>query len=46
MSGPARAERLIVALDVPTVTDARALVERLGDAVRFYKVGLESYNFV
>jgi len=44
MSGPARAERLIVALDVPTVTDARALVERLGDAVRFYKVGLELFS--
>jgi orotidine-5'-phosphate decarboxylase len=44
MSGPARAERLIVALDVPTVTDAHALVERLGDAVRFYKVGLELFS--
>jgi len=44
VSGPARAERLIVALDVPTVTDARALVERLGDAVRFYKVGLELFS--
>jgi orotidine-5'-phosphate decarboxylase len=37
---PAR-ERLIFALDVPTPEDARALVERLGDAVAFYKVGLE-----
>ena len=32
--------RLIVALDVPTVEEARALVGRLGDAVRFYKVGM------
>lgn len=37
----ARRERLIAALDVPTVADARALVERLGGAVRFYKIGLE-----
>jgi orotidine-5'-phosphate decarboxylase len=36
-----RAERLIVALDVPSAAEARALVEKLGDAVRFYKVGLE-----
>ncbi|KPK07205.1 MAG: orotidine 5'-phosphate decarboxylase [Betaproteobacteria bacterium SG8_39] len=42
--GPARNERLIVALDVPTAADARALVERLGDAVRFYKVGLELFS--
>jgi orotidine-5'-phosphate decarboxylase len=38
-----RAERLIVALDVAAAKDARALVERLGDAVRFYKVGLELF---
>jgi orotidine-5'-phosphate decarboxylase len=36
-----RAERLIVALDVADAAQARALVERLGDAVRFYKAGLE-----
>jgi orotidine-5'-phosphate decarboxylase len=34
-------ERLIVALDLPTVPQARALAERLGDAACFYKVGLE-----
>jgi len=34
-------ERLIAALDVPTAADARALVERLGASVRFYKIGLE-----
>jgi orotidine-5'-phosphate decarboxylase len=33
------AERLIVALDVPSVDQARGLVERIGDAVRFYKIG-------
>ncbi len=35
------ADRLILALDVPNADDARALVNLLGDAVRFYKVGLE-----
>ena len=39
----ARAERLIVALDVASAKDAQALVERLGEAVRFYKVGLELF---
>jgi len=38
-----REERLIVALDVATPAEARALVERLGDAARFYKVGLELF---
>ena len=36
-----RHERLIAALDVPTAAEARALVEKLGDPVRFYKIGLE-----
>ena len=36
-----RDERLIVALDVPSAAEARALVERIGDAASFYKVGLE-----
>ncbi len=31
--------RLIVALDVPDVEEARAAVEELGDAVGFYKIG-------
>ena len=44
MSAIARAERLIVALDVPSAAEARALVERLGDAVRFYKIGLELFS--
>jgi orotidine-5'-phosphate decarboxylase len=34
-------DRLIVALDVPTVEEARALVRRLGAAVSFYKIGLQ-----
>jgi len=37
------AERLIVALDVPDIPAARALVTRLGDAAVFYKVGLELF---
>lgn len=34
-------DRLIVALDMPTVEEARRLVVTLGDSVTFYKVGLE-----
>ncbi len=37
------AERLIFALDVPNAEAARQLVETLGDAVRFYKIGLELF---
>jgi orotidine-5'-phosphate decarboxylase len=36
-------ERLIMALDVPGVDEAKALVETLGDSVLFYKVGLELF---
>jgi orotidine-5'-phosphate decarboxylase len=41
MTNIPRAERLIVALDVAAADEARVLAERLGEAVRFYKVGLE-----
>ncbi|HEX3504283.1 MAG TPA: orotidine-5'-phosphate decarboxylase [Xanthobacteraceae bacterium] len=34
-------DRLIVALDVDTVEQARAMVARLGDAVSFYKIGYQ-----
>lgn len=34
-------DRLIFALDVPTLDQALQWIERLGDAVTFYKVGLE-----
>ena len=34
-------ERLIVALDVPGFDAALSLVDRLGDSVHFYKLGLE-----
>ena len=38
---PARMEdRLIVALDLPSVDDARAVVGRLDGIVTFYKLGL------
>ena len=38
-----REERLIAALDVADTAQARALVQGLGDSVRFYKVGLELF---
>ncbi len=41
MTAPAARDRLIVALDVETVEAARALVATLGDAVSFYKIGME-----
>ena len=37
-------DRLIVALDVPSAAEADALVDRMGDQVRFVKVGLELYT--
>lgn len=37
------AERLIFALDVPTVDEARQWVERLGQSVVFYKLGLQIF---
>lgn len=36
-------DRLIVALDVPTVEQAKAMVELLDEAVSFYKIGLELF---
>ena len=36
-------DRIIVALDVPASAEARAWVERLGDQVGFFKVGLELF---
>lgn len=37
-------QRLIVALDLPSASEAQALVDELGDAVHFYKVGLELFT--
>jgi orotidine-5'-phosphate decarboxylase len=34
-------DRLIVALDLPSVATAEAMVARLGDAVTFYKIGYQ-----
>lgn len=36
-------ERLIFALDLPGAAAARTMVERLGDAVTFYKIGLQLF---
>ena len=36
-------DRLIVALDVPSVDQARTLVSELGECVHFYKIGLELF---
>ena len=38
---PEPRDRLIVALDLPGVREADAMVERLGDAATFYKVGYQ-----
>jgi orotidine-5'-phosphate decarboxylase len=35
------ASRVIVALDLPTIRDAEAMVDRLGSDVTFYKIGME-----
>ena len=34
-------ERMIVALDLPSISEARAMVDNLGDTVSFYKIGME-----
>lgn len=36
-------ERLIFALDVPTIAQAKEWVDRLGDSVLFYKLGLQIF---
>ncbi len=36
-------ERLIFALDVPTTEEAEQLVDKLGESVGFYKIGLELF---
>jgi len=38
---PQPRDRLIVALDLPSVETAQAVVARLGDAVTFYKIGYQ-----
>lgn len=34
-------DRLIVALDLPSVANAEAMIDRLGDSVTFYKIGYQ-----
>ena len=34
-------DRLIFALDVPEIDQAKNLVAELGDSVNFYKIGME-----
>jgi orotidine-5'-phosphate decarboxylase len=34
-------DRLIVALDVPTISEAEAIVAELGNAASFYKIGYQ-----
>ena len=36
-------ERLIFALDVSSTEEARSLVDRLGDSIQFYKLGLQLF---
>lgn len=43
-AGAGNAPTPIVALDVPTMTSARALVDRLEDTADFFKVGLQLYT--
>ncbi|HWB59111.1 MAG TPA: orotidine-5'-phosphate decarboxylase, partial [Chthoniobacteraceae bacterium] len=38
------AQKIIVALDVPTEADALKLIDTLGDTVRFYKIGLQLFT--
>jgi orotidine-5'-phosphate decarboxylase len=41
VSRPQPRDRLIVALDIPGVSDARRLVENIGESAAFYKIGME-----
>ncbi|MEP6356160.1 MAG: orotidine-5'-phosphate decarboxylase [Hyphomicrobiales bacterium] len=41
VKNPSPKDRLIVPLDVPSLSDARDVVADLGDAVSFYKVGFQ-----
>ncbi|WP_246717461.1 orotidine-5'-phosphate decarboxylase [Oricola nitratireducens] len=41
MTNRTASDQLIVALDVPTVLEAAAIVENLGDAAGFYKIGYQ-----
>ena len=36
-------ERLIFAMDLPSVEEAESMIDRLGDSVQFYKLGLQMF---
>ncbi len=36
-------DRIIIALDVPNISDAQKIVETLGDAGAFYKIGYQLF---
>ena len=38
---PSAIDRLIVALDLPDVEQAEAMIARLGESVTFYKIGYQ-----
>jgi orotidine-5'-phosphate decarboxylase len=40
-TSPGPRDRLIVALDLPNVAAAEAMIERLGDSAHFYKIGYQ-----
>ncbi|MBM4123677.1 MAG: orotidine-5'-phosphate decarboxylase [Nitrospira sp.] len=44
MAGVNARDRLILALDVPKAEEAHRLMDRLGEGVRFVKIGLELYT--
>ena len=41
IANPSARDRLIVALDVPSASEARAIASQLGDSVSFYKIGYQ-----
>lgn len=41
MSALSPRDRMIVPIDVPSVDDARAIIDQLGDSVSFYKIGYQ-----
>ena len=41
MTGDAASKKLIIALDVPSANEAAQLVDRIGDAASFYKIGYQ-----
>lgn len=44
MSSPETRKSLIVALDLPDAVSANQLVDRLGDSISFYKIGMQLFT--